>query len=1181
MKTPASIAMTLLLYTCIASAQNAPIATLSESAGAYPALYNDAEHPCITPEQYAQIEQQIAYNIEAYHIPQTAQKGQMITALNWPLRLAAGVNDCSFYTISAYVDQNTTAGTYTDWNCGTNSYDGHRGTDIATYPFHFYKMDHDQVEVIAAAPGVIINKVDGNFDKNCATNSLTANYLVVQHADGSTVLYFHMKKNSLTSKSIGQSVALGEYLGVVGSSGNSSGPHLHFEVWNGSTNATRVDPYAGSCNTLNANSWWVAQKPYTEPAVIKASVHTTDIVVPACPSTETTNESTCYVRPFQGAGLPANAAKFYTFYRNETAGMTTTFSILNPDGSVFTSWTANSTTSYNASYRSYTKTLPTNTGTYTFKAVYNGVTCSSTFDVINAVITAPGPTTVCEGSSVALNAGAGGTYLWNTGATTQIINASISGSYTVTVTGANGCSAVSAPFVVTINPGPSAAITPSGATEFCQGGSVMLSAAAGNTYKWSTGATTQSISISNTGTYTATVTSTNGCSAVSTPTTVTVNPLPNAAITPGGATTFCEGGSVMLSAAAGNTYSWSTGATTQSISISNTGTYTATITSANGCSAVSTPTIVTVNPLPSATITPGGSTTFCEGGSVMLSAAAGNTYSWSTGATAQSISVSNSGNYTATITSANGCSAVSTPTLVTVNPLPNAAITPSGPTTFCQGSSVMLSAAAGNTYSWSSGATTQSISISNTGTYATTITNANGCSAVSTPTTVNVNPLPSATITPSGATTFCQGGSVMLSAAAGNTYSWSTGATAQSISISNTGTYTATITSANGCSAVSTPTIVTVNPLPSAAITPSGATTFCQGGSVMLSAAAGNTYSWSSGATTQSISVSNAGTYTATITSANGCSAVSTPTTVTVNPLPSATITPSGPTTFCEGGSVMLSAAAGNTYSWNTGATAQSITVSNSGDYTATVTSTNGCTAVSTSTTVTVNPLPSATINPVGPTTFCQGSTSILVASNGSAYLWSNGATTQSIIISNSGNYTVTITDSNGCSGVSIPIIITVNSLPAPPTISANGAMLSSSYTTGNQWFLNGNILPNAITQTITASQNGLYTVQVTDANDCSSLSSGYNFMSTGVVNATDEQPFILVPNPSTGLFRLETPSGDAASPSGRVEVFNLLGVRVHSFDLQANKNAIDLSGEPAGLYFVVINKQVIKAVKI
>ncbi|MEI6412379.1 MAG: T9SS type A sorting domain-containing protein, partial [Bacteroidota bacterium] len=193
----------------------------------------------------------------------------------------------------------------------------------------------------------------------------------------------------------------------------------------------------------------------------------------------------------------------------------------------------------------------------------------------------------------------------------------------------------------------------------------------------------------------------------------------------------------------------------------------------------------------------------------------------------------------------------------------------------------------------------------------------------------------------------------------------------------------------------------------------------------------------------------------------------------------------------------------------------------------------------------------------------------------------SNGATTQSISISNTGTYTATITSANGCAAVSTPTAVTVNPLPAPPTISANVAILSSSYTTGNQWFLNGNILPNAVNQIVTATQNGIYTVQVTDANGCSSLSVGFNFMSTGVVNTNNEQPFILVPNPSTGLFILETQQGYSSAPTGRIEVYNLLGIRVYSFDLQANKTTIDLSGEPAGLYFVVVNKQVIKAVKI
>jgi hypothetical protein len=234
-------------------------------------------------------------------------------------------------------------------------------------------MDNNQVEVIAAAPGTIINRVDGHFDKNCAMGDSTANYIVIQHADGSCVMYWHMKKNSLTAKTLGQTVVAGEYLGVVGSSGSSSGPHLHFEVLSGITISTLNDLYSGPCNTLNANSWWAVQKPYTEPAIIQASVHPVLAVFPTCPATETPNEDTCFT-----AG---SSVKFYTFYRNETSGMISTMRIINPDGSTFTSWTHNSNVSHLCSYWISTKTLPTLAGTYKFEAVYNGDTCTKSFKI--------------------------------------------------------------------------------------------------------------------------------------------------------------------------------------------------------------------------------------------------------------------------------------------------------------------------------------------------------------------------------------------------------------------------------------------------------------------------------------------------------------------------------------------------------------------------------------------------------------------------------------------------------------------------------------------------------------------------------------------------------------------------------------------------------------------------------
>ncbi|MBI3502476.1 MAG: T9SS type A sorting domain-containing protein [Bacteroidetes bacterium] len=344
---------------------------MSEYGGEYPIGRNDANNPCITPEQYKIIEKQNIDNCKLLGIHYGMQQSKMTTTFIWPLKTANGLNDCSYYYIGNYLDQDTTSPGIKDWNCGSVTYDGHKGTDICTYPYPFYKMDNNQVEIIAAAPGTIINRVDGNFDKNCNWNNPNANYITIQHADGSVAMYWHMKMNSLTAKTIGQTVVAGEYLGVVGSSGSSSAPHLHFEVLSGITLNTLNDSYSGPCNTLNGNSWWAVQKPYTEPAIIQASVHPVLAVFPACPATETPNEDTCF------AG--GTSAKFYIFMRNETAGKIASMRIINPNGTTFTSWTHNSNNTYLASYWISTKTLPATAGTYTYEAVYNGDTCRKSF----------------------------------------------------------------------------------------------------------------------------------------------------------------------------------------------------------------------------------------------------------------------------------------------------------------------------------------------------------------------------------------------------------------------------------------------------------------------------------------------------------------------------------------------------------------------------------------------------------------------------------------------------------------------------------------------------------------------------------------------------------------------------------------------------------------------------------
>ena len=456
--------------------------------------------------------------------------------------------------------------------------------------------------------------------------------------------------------------------------------------------------------------------------------------------------------------------------------------------------------------------------------------------------------------------------------------------------------------------------------------------------------------------------------------------------------------------------------------------------------------------MPTATLTPAGPTTFCQGGSVVLNANVGTglTYQWYNGATL--ISGANSSSYTATVSgtynvqvSTSNCTATSINQSVTVNPLPIATLTPAGPTTFCQGGSVVLNANVGTglTYQWYNGATliiganSSSYTATASGTYNVQVSNTN-CTATSINQSVTVNALPIATLTPAGPTTFCQGGSVVLNANAGTglTYQWYNGATL--ISGANSSSYTATTSGAynvqvstSNCTATSINQSVTVNPLPIATLTPAGATTFCQGGSVVLNANAGTglTYQWYNGATL--ISGANSSSYTATTSgsynvqvSTSNCTATSINQSVTVNPLPIATLTPAGPTTFCQGGSVVLNANVGTglTYQWYNGAAL--ISGSTNSSYVATVGGTynvqvsNGsCSATSLNQNVSVTVLN---------LTVAQSGSSIWSNTAGASYQWINckdnsiiqGAIGQGYTVTTGGTFAVIITQ-DGCTDTS------------------------------------------------------------------------------------------------------------------------------------------------------------------
>lgn len=803
----------------------------------------------------------------------------------------------------------------------------------------------------------------------------------------------------------------------------------------------------------------------------------------------------------------------------------------------------------NATIEDPTTTNLSATTEYTLTAISTATTCSNTSKVTVSITGGPlsssptaTPSTICAGSAVQLDAQPGGgsgsyiSYIWTSVpagylsfSANPVVNPTATTIYRVAVF--DGFNTVNTQVTVTVNSLPSTpTITAGGPTTFCDGGSVTLtsSLSAGSAYLWSTGATTPGINVTAAGSYTVRVTNiVSGCqSAVSTTLIVTVNALPvTPTITTSGPTNFCAGGSVTLTSSPGTIYTWSNGATTPSINATASGSYTVVVTNANGCqSAFSTATIVIVNPLPAApTLSAGGPTIFCAGGSVTLSSSVGSTYLWSDGSTTPVINVTSSGGYTARITNINGCQSVaSVPTVVTVNTLPFIpTITAGGPATFCSGGSVTLFSSAGTTFLWSNGASASGINIEESGSYTVKVTNAAGCqSASSTATIVTVNPLPiTPTITAAGPTVFCEGGNVTLTSSTEANYLWSTGEITPGININASGSFTLTVTNSNGCqSQTSTATIVTVNDLPvTPVITADSPTTFCEGGSVTLSSDEESTYLWSDGETTANIDVIATGSYTVTVYNTNGCQSLpSAATAVTVNPLPATpTITAGGPTTFCEGGSVNLTSSEGTTYLWSNGSVSQSIPVTGSENYTVSVTNANGCqSAASTATLVTVNALPATpVITAGGSTIFCEGGFVTLTSGTEISYLWSNGATTPAINITASGNFSVMVTDANGCQSLSsASTAVTVNPLPGAPIISATGpttfceggnVTLTSSAEADYLW------TTGATSQSISVAETGSYSLMVTDVNGCQSASSA---ATTVAVN-----PLPVLPNITSG----------------------------------------------------------------
>ncbi len=699
---------------------------------------------------------------------------------------------------------------------------------------------------------------------------------------------------------------------------------------------------------------------------------------------------------------------------------------------------------------------PTTNTTYTV-TVTNANNCSATavrsvtVNVNPTATISPATATICSGTSASLTASGGTAYAWsNSGGSNAAATFSptTNTTYTVTITNANNCSAT-ASRLVTVNANPTAAISPA-TVAICNGASATLTVSGGTQYAWSnSGGSNAAATFSPTTntTYTVTVTNAANCSATASRL-VTVNANPTAAISPT-TVAICNGASATLTASGGTAYAWSnSGGSNAAATFSPTANtaYTVTVTNATNCSATASR-LVTVNAIPNVAIN--GPTTICSGLSATLTASGGGTYAWSnSGGSNASATFSPTTNttYTVTVTGTGNCTATASQT-ISVQSAPTATI--AGPSSVCAGSSVTLTANGGNTYAWSTSASSADITVSPsaTTTYTVTVSIGANCSATATK-SISVNANPTAGIT-TVIPSVCPGNSIALTATGGDTYTWSNGGGNNALAnFTPTAATTYSVTVANAANCTATASIaVTIRTAPVAVVSPAAAV-ICQGESVTLIVSGGTGGAWNNGlgsGTIKTVSPTQTTTYIATATNANACSDTAS-VTVVVNPSPTSTInasicsgqsynfdgqglTQAGQyfdtlqTTFgCDSfivlnlvvntfvtGSINKAICQGETFTFNGQALMQQ------GQYLDTLISSGGCDSIVTLT-LTVNSLPQPTITQNGFDLSTQTFASYQWQLNSSDI---NGAENQSYTAPANGNYTVQVTDANGCSGIS------------------------------------------------------------------------------------------------------------------------------------------------------------------
>ena len=628
---------------------------------------------------------------------------------------------------------------------------------------------------------------------------------------------------------------------------------------------------------------------------------------------------------------------------------------------------------------------------------------------INTPVVNLGPnTTICAGEILTLDAeNIGATYLWSTGATTQTINVSATGTYSVTITDASGCVASDA-INVTVNPAPN--VNLGADIVACSDETVTLNAGnPGSTYLWNTGATTQSINVTVTGNYSVVVTNGFACTD-SDIIHVTINPTPVVNI--GNNIQICANEGIILDAEnAGAEYLWSTGATTQTIFVNSTAIYSVEVTNVFGCSATDNVNIV-ANPAPVFDL--GEDVHFCDGGSIIFDATTPlSTYLWSTGATSPTITVTEEGIYSVTVTNNFGCSETDE-VEVTIDTSPVVEL--GDDIGLCAGDTLVLNATnPSSNYLWNTGETSATIIVTEEGTYSVLVTNIAGCTA-SDIINVEINPTP--VIDLGSDIAVCEGETVVLNATTADcTYLWNTGENTATISITEAGIYSVEVTNIFGCSYTD---IINVDFVPIPVVELGPDVSFCDGGAVTFDATnPGCTYVWSTGETTSSITVTDAGIYSVMVYNILGCSETDE---VEVEIFISPVVDLGPDIISCDNEEVILDATTPLcTYNWSTGEITASIIAEESGIYSVIVTNSFSCTDTDE---IIIELLESPAIEFILPETICSDVAAFELNATPEGGIYSGDGVSDSIFdpfTAGLGSHiiTYTYTGDNGCTSVS------------------------------------------------------------------------------------------------------------------------------------------------------------------